>query len=137
MIKKKRKKLTSIKYLRNKLDYIFNLYIKLRDKKCILTGKSKKLHCSHYYDKKNSPFLRWDARNAHAMDERIHWLHHHGKAPDYSLWMFKNNSIEFMEQLSIDANKKVTIDRIYLINLIIYYQTLLLKYGIVVKVKGV
>ena len=100
------KKLPTIKRLRNKLDKVFNTYIKLRDGKCILSGVTEELQCSHYYDKRNSPFLRWDERNAHAMAKSIHFRHHHGKAPDYSLWMVKKYDIVFLEKLSIDSYKK-------------------------------
>ena len=119
--KKKYKHLPKIKTLRNKLDQVFNTYIKLRDGACILTGEKENLSCSHYYDKKNNPYLRWDERNAHAMTIKKHWLHHHGKAPDYSLWMFKKYGIEFMEQLSIDANKKIKFYRNDYNNLINIY----------------
>ena len=111
MEKKKRKRLPPIKRLRKKLDKEFNSYIKERDEKCILSGTKKKLHCSHYYDKGASPYLRWDERNAHAMSSRMHYKHHHGKAPNYSLWMFKKYSIEYMEQLYIDSEKKVNYTR--------------------------
>jgi hypothetical protein len=95
--------------IRNKLDKLFNTYIKLRDGKCILTGDSEGLQCSHYYDKKENPYLRWDERNAHAMANHkgnaIHFKHHHGKAGHYALWMFQHHSISFMKKLAIDADK--------------------------------
>jgi hypothetical protein len=105
--KKKRKHLPKIKTLRNKLDKLFNRYIRLRDGACVLTDEKENLSCSHYYDKKNNPALRWDERNAHAMTIKTHWLHHHGKAPDYSLWMFETYGIDFMKALAKDANNKV------------------------------
>ena len=109
--KKRRKRLPKISSLRNKLDKLFNQYIRLRDGACILTGEKENLSCSHYYDKRNNPYLRWDERNAHAMTIKKHWLHHHGKAPDYALWMFKKYGIKFMGQLANDANKKVKYHR--------------------------
>lgn len=100
-----------LKRLRNKLDKLFNSYIKLRDGACILTGDTEGLQCSHYYDKKENPYLRWDERNAHAMANHkgnaVHFKHHHGKAPDYALWMFQHHTIKFMVILAIDANKKI------------------------------
>jgi len=123
LIKKlKRKKLPSIKRLRNKIDQLFNKYIRERDKACIITGETNALSCSHYYDKKNNPFLRWDERNAHAMTIKMHWLHHHGRAPDYALWMFENNSMEFMKQLAIDSKKLVKLNRKNYNDLLKYYQ---------------
>lgn len=117
-MKKKTKKKTKKKIKRNpektirkKLDNLFNTYIKLRDGKCILTDDTEGLQCSHYYDKKESPYLRWDERNAHAMANHkgnaVHFKHHHGKAPHYSLWMFQHHTLKFMEKLAIDADKKV------------------------------
>lgn len=108
MIKKRRyrKKPLDIR-LRNELDKIFNKYIKLRDKKCILSGVTTGLQCSHYYGKKYCLPLRWDERNAHAMSSKIHMKHHHDYEPDYALWMFKTYGMEFMVQLEIDSKKKV------------------------------
>lgn len=122
----KKKKLPSLKRLRNKLDFVFNTYIKLRDKKCILSGMTTNLHCSHYYDKKSNPFLRWDERNAHAMERKIHWMHHHGKAPDYALWMFLNHNNIFMKLLSTDAGKKIKYKREDYVRLIITYENKIL-----------
>jgi hypothetical protein len=107
---RKRKVKNEARTIRNKLDKIFNTYIKLRDGQCILTGDTEGLQCSHYYDKKENPYLRWDERNAHAMANHkgnaVHFKHHHGKAGHYALWMFKNNSLRFMEKLAIDADKQ-------------------------------
>lgn len=128
---KKTKKIISLKTLRNKLDKLFNTYIVLRDKKCILTGDTIGLQCSHYYDKKESPFLRWDERNAHAMANHkgnaVHFKHHHGKAPHYALWMFKHHDMKFMIKLAKDADKKKEYTRNDYIKLINYYQSKLEK----------
>lgn len=119
--KKKRKHLPKLSTLRNKLDNLFNKYIRLRDGKCILTKETENLSCSHYYDKKNNPALRWDERNAHAMTIQTHWKHHHGKAPDYALWMFETYGLNNMIILSKDANNKVNYKRNDYNNLIEYY----------------
>lgn len=119
--KTKRRRLPKLTTLRNKLDNIFNKYIRIRDGKCILTSDTESLSCSHYYDKRNSPALRWDERNAHAMTIKMHWKHHHGKAPDYALWMFKNYGIPFMEQLAICATKKIKFNRTKYNTLIEHY----------------
>jgi hypothetical protein len=118
----KSKKSPSSKTLRNKLNKLFNSYIVLRDGKCFLTGDTVGLQCSHYYDFKQTPFLRYDERNAHAMANHkgnaIHFRHHHGKAPDYAYMMYKVNGFKFMEKLYKDSkrNKVYTIkDYIYLI----------------------
>lgn len=104
-----RKRKPKLAKLRNKLDKVFNTYIKLRDGKCILTGDTEGLQCSHYYDKKENPYLRWDERNAHAMANHkgnaVHFKHHHGKSGHYALWMFQHHSISFMKKLAIDADK--------------------------------
>lgn len=102
-MKQKSKKLPSIKSLRNKLDKLFNNYIRLRDRQCILSGLKYHLHCSHYYDYMQSPNLRYDERNANAMNRSIHWKHHHGRAPDYARWMYNNHSKAFMEKLYRDS----------------------------------
>jgi len=124
---KKLKKLKSIKSLRNKLDKVFNEYIRTRDGKCILSKSKNKLQCSHYYDKKASPYLRWDERNAHAMTNKMHFKHHHGKAPNYSLWMFEKYGIEFMRKLYLDSEKKFKPERNDYDRLIKYYERKLRK----------
>lgn len=109
---RKRKPKSKLVKLRNKLDKVFNTYIKLRDGKCILTGDTEGLQCSHYYDKKENPYLRWDERNAHAMANHkgnaVHFKHHHGKAGHYALWMFEHHSLKFMKKLALDADKQKT-----------------------------
>jgi hypothetical protein len=50
-----------------------------------------------------SPNLRFDERNANAMNPSIHWKHHHGRAPDYARWMYNNHSKAFMEKLYKDS----------------------------------
>jgi len=120
--KDKKKKLKSLKSLRKLLDKTFNTYIKERDKRCILSGTKEKLHCSHYYDKGASPYLRWDERNAHAMSSKMHFKHHHGKAPNYSLWMFKKYGIEYMEELYLDSEKPFVVSRDLYMNYITYYE---------------
>jgi hypothetical protein len=129
---KKQSKKPSIKSLRNKLDKLFATYIKLRDGKCILTDDKNKLQCSHYYDSKQCPNLRYDERNANAMANHkgnaIHFKHHHGRAPDYARWMYNNHSKAFMEKLYRDS----LIPKIYTIEdyikLIKKYQKLLNKF---------
>jgi hypothetical protein len=126
MKKIKTKKLPSLKTLKNKLVKEFNSYIKERDKKCILTGDKVGLQCSHYYDARENPYLRFDERNAHAMANHkgnaVHFKHHHGKAPDYALWMFTHHTIDFMEQLKRDSKKKIIFTRKYYEKMILYYQ---------------
>jgi hypothetical protein len=119
--KPKRKRLPPIKRLRNKLDATFNEYIRVRDGRCIFTGTTENLQCSHYYDKGASPNLRWDERNAHAMNQTVHYKHHHGKGADYALWMFSNNSMEFMKQLAIDSMIPVNYKREDYVRMIGYY----------------
>lgn len=127
----KKKKPASLKNLRGKLDKLFNTYIKERDKKCILTGDTIGLQCSHYYEKKGNPYLRWDERNAHAMANHkgnaVHFKHHHGKEPEYALWMFEHHSLEFMRRLSKDANTKIEYTRNDIIRLIHKYELKLAK----------
>jgi len=118
----KPKKLPKLKTLKNKLDKTFNLYIRLRDKKCILSGKRNDLQCSHYYDYMQTPSLRWDERNAHAMTNKIHYKHHHGKAADYAHWMYEKYGIEAMHQLYLDSKKPFIVTREYYIEKIEYFQ---------------
>jgi hypothetical protein len=122
----KAKKLPKITTLRNKLDREFNSFIVERDKACILTGDKKGLQCSHFYEKKACPFLRWDERNAHAMANRkgnaIHFKHHHGRDPDYSIWMIQHYGMGFVLTLQKDSLKKIVYTREMLMEKIAYYQ---------------
>lgn len=123
----KPKKLPKLKTLKNKLDKTFNLYIRLRDKRCILSKKKEHLQCSHYYDYLQNPYLRWDERNAHAMTNKIHYKHHHGKAPDYAHWMYEKYGMEFMHQLYLDSKKPFIATREYYIVKIEYFNRLIAK----------
>jgi hypothetical protein len=107
----KPKKPPSLKSLRKKLDKLFNNYIRLRDGQCILSGLKDHLHCSHYYDYMQCPNLRFDERNANAMNRSIHFKHHHGRAPDYARWMYNNHSKAFMEKLYRDSLIQCEYDR--------------------------
>jgi len=121
------KKLPSIKSLRNKLDKVFNAYIRARDGACILSGETTGLVCSHYYGKRAAPFLRWDERNAHAMSKKMHWLHHHGREADYALWMFEHNSKIYMRKLALDSKKRTNYTRDIYLQLLEKYQKKLKK----------
>ena len=121
------KKLPKLKTLKNKLDKTFNLYIRLRDKKCILSGKKDHLQCSHYYDYLQTPSLRWDERNAHAMTNKIHYKHHHGKVPDYAHWMYETYGMEKMDILYKDSKRPFVPTREYYIDKIEYFQGLIEK----------
>ena len=123
------KKLPKLKTLKNKLDKTFNLYIRLRDKKCILSKKKDHLQCSHYYDYMQTPSLRWDERNAHAMTNKIHYKHHHGKAAEYAHFMYEKYGMEFMEQLYLDSKLPFIATREYYIEKIEYFQNKIDKLG--------
>ena len=120
-IRKIKKKLPKITTLRNKLDKVFNEYIRKRDGKCILTESKEKLVCSHYYGKKAAPNLRWNEDNAHAMSMASHWRHHHGMEAEYALWMFCNYGLDFMGLLSSLAVIKVSYSREEYLRLIEFY----------------
>lgn len=113
--KAKKKKLLKINRLIKKVDSVFNRYIRLRDGKCIITKVKFDLQCSHYYPKKYYPALRWNEKNAHAMNKKIHFKHHHGGEALYALWMFTHYTMEEMKQLNTKSKKKINIyNRIYL-----------------------
>jgi hypothetical protein len=74
-----------------------------------------------------SPNLRYDERNAHAMNRSIHWKHHHGRAPDYARWMYNNHSKAFMEKLYRDSLIPCEYDRTKYEKLIKLYERKLAK----------
>jgi hypothetical protein len=61
------------------------------------------------------------------MTNKIHFKHHHGKAPDYAHWMYKKYSMDFMGQLYKDSKKVFIPTREKYITLIEYYENKLEK----------
>lgn len=86
--KPKKKKAESISKIRDKIDKVFNEYIRLRDGACVICGNIESLQCSHYWGKKARPAVRWDELNAHAMCAKCHFLHHHGHEAIYADFMY-------------------------------------------------
>lgn len=119
---KPKKKLPKISTLRNKLDKLFNAYIRMRDGKCILCGSKEKLQCSHYYGKRGSPILRWAQINAYAMCSKCHYLHHHGKEPDYALWMLQKYGKAKLVYLQSLSKNVANFNRAYYNNMIVCYK---------------
>lgn len=124
VIKKKRKKLPSIKRLRNKLDALFNKYVRERDGKCIVCGSTEKLCCSHFYGKCARPATRWDTDNAYAMCSACHYRHHHGTEADYAVILFGKYGESFMVDLMNKSLVQVNYTREDYNNMIAKYKAL-------------
>ena len=84
-----------------KCDEIFSLYIRYRDRKCVLCGSVENLQCSHYFTKKSHAAVRWYEVNAHAMCDKCHCRHHNQGEHEYSMWIldkYGRGMIDLLEQ---------------------------------------
>lgn len=90
-----------IKKQMEKCDEIFSLYIRYRDRKCVLCSSVEDLQCSHYFTKKSHSSVRWYEINAHAMCDKCHCRHHNQGEHEYAMWMldkYGRDMIDFLEQ---------------------------------------
>lgn len=73
---KKKKKAKGKKWYRDKLDTIFSIYIRLRDKHCQKCGREDNLQCSHVIPRDHYA-LRWNENNCKALCYKchLHWWH--------------------------------------------------------------
>jgi len=74
--RKKEKKKNSIAYLTKQADILFSKAVRLRDGKCLLTGSTENLQCSHIWGRSNK-FIRWDLDNALTLTagKHLYWWH--------------------------------------------------------------
>ena len=120
--KTKRKKLPSIKTLREKADKLFSLYIRERDGRCITCGSTENLQCSHYYGKKARAAVRYNPFNAHAQCAKCHQAHHMSDPMRYADWMRVEYSGEALDKLELDSRAISKRDRVYYTQIIEYYE---------------
>lgn len=66
----------SRKAIVRELDKVFSVYIRQRDKHCIVCGSTENLQCGHLFSRV-SYSTRWDEMNAHAQCRNCNMVHEH------------------------------------------------------------
>ena len=122
----KRKKLPTLRSLKNKLDLVFSSYIRKRDAneegmgKCVTCGNWSLLQCGHFIPRQHQAF-RWDNMNAHGQCARCNmWLH--GNLARYTLFMEKRYGVEVVDDMLNSKHTTVKHSRDDLERLIKLYQ---------------
>lgn len=94
--------------LKDTLDRIFSLFIRLRDGCCSLCGSTQNLECGHYIGRSN-PAVRFDPLNAHCLCHNCNQLDNQNKAP-YLNFMKRTYQPEALTELNSRAaqGKKFT-----------------------------
>jgi hypothetical protein len=112
LVKKPRKK-NPIPAAIKRADRWFNKFICLRDKRCIISGETSNLQCSHFYGKKACPNVRYDEINAHAMSQSTHYKHHKFDDGMYFDWIRDNYTEQELDELKLRAHLVVKHDLDY------------------------
>lgn len=84
---KRRKPISKIKSLKHKLDEVFSLYIRARDKKCVICWNTETLQNWHYYSRVNNS-TRFNEMNCNTQCSACNCLHEYNITP-YKEFMIK------------------------------------------------
>lgn len=76
----KKKKKISTASLTKKLDTLVSKFVRLRDLRCIVCGKTENLQCGHYISRAFFP-TRWDLRNCNAQCAGCNIKHEYDPEP--------------------------------------------------------
>jgi hypothetical protein len=87
-MKSKRKRLVA------ELDKVFSLYIRYRDKKCVLCGKTDSLQCGHIFSRINYS-TRWDKMNCWCQCSGCNLKHEYEAYTFYNWFIEKFGKKEF------------------------------------------
>ncbi len=79
-------------------DEMFSLYIRARDKKCVLCGSTNHLQCSHVF-RRVRWMTRWTPQNAYALCSRCHTFHHRQDEHPFRNYVYKRIGQEEMDRL--------------------------------------
>lgn len=95
----------------DKLDRAFSLYIRRRDRCCVICGESRwrLLEAGHFYSRRYYA-IRWDARNAHAQCIRCNRRHNRDQMPylNFMLKRYDGDVLSELHTLRMDAKFKWT-----------------------------
>lgn len=94
-LKKKSNKLTE-----KQVQDIFNAMVRRRDERCIITGVTKNLDCSHFYNIERNRAIKYYPRNAYAMSKKVHFVHHYEDPFLYPKWIERHDpeGVEWMKR---------------------------------------
>jgi hypothetical protein len=92
--------------LKDDLDRIFSLFIRLRDGSCVLCGSTQNLECSHFHGRGN-PALRFHPLNAHACCQSCNQAHNDNREPytKFYLRLYGQNALNALEEINRDYHK--------------------------------
>lgn len=79
------------------LDILCSLYVRARDKRCVICGSTFELQCGHYW-KRATHAVRWDTVNCNALCSRCNYRDNLNHDP-YSFAMLRIHGPEKVEAL--------------------------------------
>ena len=96
-------KITPRKKLIKKLDTVFSLYIRKRDKRCVICGTKDNLTCGHLITRAKYS-VRWDEDNAFAQCTSCNMKHEY--YPEiFTQWFIKTHRLSTYTKLIERSNK--------------------------------
>ena len=96
-MKVKKKKLKSISWLKKEADRVFSLWIRERDKRCVLCGSTKNLQNGHYISR-GINILRYSEVNCNTCCVGCN-VFKHGNMAEYALFMQRTHGDGILKQL--------------------------------------
>lgn len=125
--RKKRSKLPTFKSLVLKLDKVFSQYIRLRDGKSVLSGKTEGLTCSHLI-RRGKKSTRWSETNCHAMTVGENYNHNYYPEP-YTAWFIQKYGFQAYVDLKKESEVLFKPSREWLADQILNYTILVDELG--------
>lgn len=105
-------KLTPVKSLKKKADVLMSLYIRKRDKRCVLCGTTLKLQCGHLISRRKNS-VRWDDVNCNCQCWGCN-LRHNQWPEYYTNWFIKEYGQSMYEDLVDRSQKIIKVNRVFL-----------------------
>lgn len=103
MPKKRKRKQHSISQLKKQADKVFSLWIRNRDKRCVLCGSTKQLQNGHFVSR-GINILRYDERNCNACCSVCN-IWKNGNMVEYSAFMRRKHGPDIIETLLKEKQK--------------------------------
>lgn len=120
----KKVKQVSISYLKKKLDSVFSIYIRRRDKGvCFTCGNKKpwKFQQNGHYISRSCLALRWDERNCNCQCAACN-IFKNGNMPEYAVRLMKKHGPNILLVLNKEKLKTVKMTRQEYLTKIAYYE---------------
>jgi len=117
--------MTERKKLVKKLDEVFSLYIRQRDKKCVLCGTTENLQAGHVITRTKYS-VRWDENNVFCQCRACNYRHEYN--PEiFIMWYIQKYGNAAMQNLIRKSNNLVKYKNSDLKEMICYYREKLKK----------